>query len=415
MQVWSDSTKLESSQRKHGAVKLFVMHAEEQTWSSRDERTYKRSKKEHSCGAQHQKNNDRQAEQTSPAQWPIATFTYHCVRFPSAVSSIMTNIFTAAFIALDWILMTLALLPILLRITLRLRSRMLPCLATNLSDAFTLLAWLSGCVLICINTWKNHLRMKYASSPPQTLYYGVPPPLSAHLLRISWISLFFIYISLWSAKAAFLALYYSIFSLQGRRTRIALLGASVFALSTFALHMGLIAFWCAPVSANWAPPLGEHLCSAVHSIDSVAVSTVANVATDIVILSIPVHALWLRKSRFGTADTAGLVFVFAMGSVSIIAALVRFVCLALVRNVPRASITHTIDVWALVEIVSSVLAVCAPSCRAFGRMIGERHRRIGEDARASVRRRGFEGVEEGGLDDESAERFAGLEKVGADC
>lgn len=44
MQVWSDSTNLESSQRKHGAVKLFAMQAEEQTWSSRVERTYKRSK-----------------------------------------------------------------------------------------------------------------------------------------------------------------------------------------------------------------------------------------------------------------------------------------------------------------------------------------------------------------------------------
>lgn len=325
----------------------------------------------------------------------------------------MTNIFTAAFIALDWTLMTLALLPILLRITLRLRSRTLPCLATNLSDAFILLAWLSGCVLICINTWKNHLRMRYASFPPHTLYYGVPPQLSAHLLRVSWISLFFIYISLWSAKAAFLALYYSIFSLQGRRTRIALLGASVFTLFTFALHMGLIAFWCTPVAANWSPPPGKHLCSAVHSIDSVAVSTIANVATDIVVLSIPVHALWSRKARFGSADTAGLVFVFAMGSVSIVAALVRFVCLALVRNVPRANITHTIDVWALVEIVSSVLAVCAPSCRAFGRMVGGKRRRIGGDAGAGVRRRDFDGVEVGGLE-ENSERDGVVEKVVAD-
>ncbi|KAF3044068.1 hypothetical protein E8E12_008843 [Didymella heteroderae] len=228
-----------------------------------------------------------------------------------------------AFIALDWTLMTLALLPILLRITLRLRSRTLSGRATNVSDAFIILAWLSGCVLICINTWKNHLRMQYLSAPSATLFYGVPPRLSAHLLHSSWISLFFIYISLWSSKAAFLALYYSIFSLQGRRTRIALLCASVFTFFTFTLHMGLIAFWCTPVSSNWAPPPGGHLCSAVHSIDSVAISTIANVATDILILSIPVHALWARAKRFGKGDRAGLVFVFAMGSVSIVAAVVR--------------------------------------------------------------------------------------------
>ncbi|KAF3044533.1 hypothetical protein E8E11_009047, partial [Didymella keratinophila] len=256
----------------------------------------------------------------------------------------------SAFIALDWTLMTIALLPILLRITLRLRSRTLSCIATNISDAFVILAWLSGCVLICINIRKNHLRMRYSSAPPQTLYYGVPPHLSAHLLHTSWISLFFIYISLWSSKAALLAFYYSIFSLQGRRTRIALLAACVFTAFTFALHMGLIAFWYSPVSANWKPPPGKRLCSVVHSINSVAISTLANVATDAVVLSIPVHALWIRAKQFGNGDRAVLVFVFAMGNVSNVVALVRFVCLALVRNVLKASITHTIEVWALVEI-----------------------------------------------------------------
>jgi hypothetical protein len=317
----------------------------------------------------HQQVNKRKVEPSSPVQWLIATFISHCVNLDlSRNLSNATDISPAAFIALDWTLMTLALLPILLRITLRQRSRTPSSIATNLSDAFTIFAWLSGCVLISINTWKNALRMRYSSLPPQTLYYGVPSALSAHLLHTSWLSLFFIYISLWSAKAAFLALYYSIFNLQGRRTRIALLCACVFTLGTFALHMGLVAFWCAPVSANWKPKPGQRLCSAVHSIDAVAISTLANVATDVVILSIPVHALWVRKKRFGHVDKAGLVFVFSMGSVSIVAALVRFVCLALVRNVPKASITHTIDVWALVEIVSSILAVCAPSCRAFGRV-----------------------------------------------
>lgn len=178
--------------------------------------------------------------------------------------------------------------------------------------------------------------------------------------------------------------------------------------------MGLIAFWCSPVSANWSPPPGGRLCSAVHSIDSVALSTIANVATDIVILSIPVHALWSRQARFGRADRAGLAFVFAMGSVSIVAALVRFVCLALVRDVPRANITHTIDVWALVEIVSSVLAVCAPSCRAFGRMLGGRRgRQLGIEGGEATRRWNDDGME-GSLRDERDERDGVIEKVRAD-
>ncbi|KAF2649233.1 hypothetical protein K491DRAFT_684030 [Lophiostoma macrostomum CBS 122681] len=276
------------------------------------------------------------------------------------------------FIALDWSLMTLALIPILIRISLRTRTRHLASPATNIADLFVVLAWLSGAVLISVNTWKNHLRMKYIHAAPSTLNYGVPGPLSGHLLYISWISLFFIYISLWASKAAFLAFYYSIFSLQGQRARIGLLVASIFTAGTFLLHMFLIAFWCSPVSLNWSPPPGHHLCSAVHSISSVTLSTFCNVATDLVILSIPISTLVATK--LGKTERAGLAFVFLMGSVSIIAALVRFVTLKLVQNVPRAEITHTIDVWALVEIVSSILAVCLPSLRTFVR----RHRRGGE-------------------------------------
>ncbi|PSN62017.1 hypothetical protein BS50DRAFT_638603 [Corynespora cassiicola Philippines] len=269
------------------------------------------------------------------------------------------------FIALDWSLMTLALIPILIRISLRTRNRGLHSLAANTADAFVLLAWLSGCVLISINTWKNTLRMKYLSYPKESLYYGVPPSLSGHLLYVSWISLFSIYISLWAAKAAFLAFYYSIFSLQGRRARITLACACAFTAATFLVHMFLIAFWCSPISANWAPPPGGHLCSAVHSMSSVTISTFCNVATDLVILSIPISTL--LSTNLGRTERAGLAFVFLMGSVSVVAALVRFVTLKLVQSVPRAEITHTIDVWALVEIVSSILAVCLPSLRTFVR------------------------------------------------
>ncbi|KAH7398470.1 hypothetical protein BKA66DRAFT_453184 [Pyrenochaeta sp. MPI-SDFR-AT-0127] len=295
------------------------------------------------------------------------------------------------FIALDWTLMTVALIPILMRISLRTRNRNsgLASPATNIADAFVILAWLSGCVLIAINTWKNNLRMQYLDAPPETLYYGVPQDLSGHLLYVSWISLFFIYISLWSAKAAFLAFYYSIFSLQGRRTRIALFSACLFTLATFLTHMFLIAFWCSPVSSNWSPPPGQSLCSAVHSMESVTISTFTNIATDLVILSIPISTL--MKANLGKSERAGLVFIFFMGSVSVLAALIRFICLKLVQSTPRASITHTIDVWALVEIVSSILAVCLPSLRMFVR----RHGRSGHAKLASRSNTGMGSLEDG--------------------
>ncbi|KKY25743.1 putative archaeal flagellin n-terminal-like domain-containing protein [Diplodia seriata] len=300
--------------------------------------------------------------------------TYHDIDIP-----------LPAFIAIDWTGMTLALIPILLRFHLRRRQRQRQLqpqpFTRNLSDALILLSWLSGIVLISINTWKNSLRQHYIHQPPSFLYYGVPRPLAAHLLYVSWISLFFIYIALWSAKFALLAFYASLLRLQGRWARVTLACATLFATGTFALHMALLTRWCKPVSSNWN--IDGELCSAVHDISSVTVSTAANVATDLAILCIPLFALasLLRRDHhhggsmsigssgsttgsyyhpdgssslpplslsvggvsFTKSELSGLAFVLAMAALSITAALARFVTLELVQHVPKANITHTID------------------------------------------------------------------------
>ena len=107
--------------------------------------------------------------------------------------------------------------------------------------------------------------------------------MSAHLLYVSWISLLLIYISLWTAKFALLTFYAGLLRLtQTRTTREMLVCAAV----NFALHMVLLTAWYWPVSSNW--DIEGHLCLAVHDINSVNISTAANVATDLVILAFPV-------------------------------------------------------------------------------------------------------------------------------
>ncbi|KAI0853436.1 hypothetical protein F5Y00DRAFT_224673, partial [Daldinia vernicosa] len=277
-----------------------------------------------------------------------------------------------AFIAIDWTGMSIALVPIILRFWLRHRESKPRTVTLNLSDGLVLLSWLSGMVLIGINTWKNNLRQQYVHLPPDELYYGVPRELSAHLLYVSWISLFFIYISLWAAKFSLLAFFADLLRLtENRAARIMLICASVFASCTFVLHMVLLSAWCSPVSGNWN--IEGHLCSAVHDIRSVSISTASNISTDLIILTIPLFALCtmgqerreITKTRIGKAEISGIVFVLCMAALSIVAALARWITLMLVRNAPKADITHTIDVWALVEIVASLVAVCLPSLRSF--------------------------------------------------
>ncbi|KAK8123259.1 mg2+ transporter zinc transport protein [Apiospora sp. TS-2023a] len=320
-----------------------------------------------------------------------------------------------AFIAIDWTGMTLALLPIILRFWLRHKENKPQPWTRNVSDALVVLSWLAGIVLISINAWKNMLRYRYIHYPDQSqLYYMVPRDQSAHLLYISWVSLFFIYISLWAAKFALLAFFAGVLlpvdgggassSIQRGWIRVVLVGCTLFTAATFCLHMTLLTAWCRPVSSNWN--IDGHLCSAVHDINSVTISTVANIATDLAILSLPLIALFTKSRErrafmmedplqlqeqpvavIGRAELTGVAFVVAMSALSITAALARFVTLKLVQNVPRANITHTIDVWALVEIVASLMAVSLPTLRLFVRRRRTRrpqHLREGSSSQVSM-------------------------------
>lgn len=245
-------------------------------------------------------------------------------------------------------------------------------------------------MIIIVNAWKNSLRQRYIHYPPSELYYSVPRPLSAHLLYVSWISLFFIYISIWAAKFALIAFFASVMRLMERRLARLFLGFAVFfTTSTFILHITLLARWCAPISRNW--DIDGELCSAVHDIRSVTISTVANISTDLVILSLPLFALTTlsRERRALTTDNrvtkaewSGFALVVAVAALSIVAALARWITLQLVHNVPKANITHTIDVWALVEIVASLLAVCLPTLRSFVRRSRTESRRRVENGQS---------------------------------
>ncbi|KAJ3570430.1 hypothetical protein NPX13_g5737 [Xylaria arbuscula] len=295
-----------------------------------------------------------------------------------------------AFIAIDFVGMTVALIPIVLRFWLRWREAKPQPLTRNISDGLIVFSWLSGLVLISINAWKNTLRERYIHFPPSELYYSVPRPLSAHLLYVSWISLFFIYISLWAAKFALIAFFASVMRLmEGRPARLFLGFAIFYTTSTFILHITLLARWCTPVSRNW--DIDGELCSAVHDIKSVTISTVANISTDLVILSLPLFALTTlsRERRAHTTDNritkaewSGFALVIAVAALSIVAALARWITLELVHKVPKANITHTIDVWALVEIVASLLAVCLPTLRSFVRRSRTENRRRMENGQS---------------------------------
>ncbi|KAG0643175.1 hypothetical protein HOY80DRAFT_861028, partial [Tuber brumale] len=275
------------------------------------------------------------------------------------------NLPLEGFIALDWALLFLTSIFVVLRIWERMwrrdRRRSIPSVT---SDVFVICSYISAIAFIGINTWKNALRIKHRGQPG--LFYGVPKDLSAHLLKVSWVSLFFIYISLWFAKGGFIAFYFELFIRDptlDKRCKVAGVVVSIITFLTFLLHMLLLQFWCRPVSLNW--DTNGHLCSAVHNMDSVTISTFANVGTDLLIIMLPI--LVLKNLTFRKSALWGWLFILFIGSISIVAALVRYGALRAVWGQTKANVTHTIDVSAMVEITTSLLAVCSPSLRVFFR------------------------------------------------
>lgn len=101
---------------------------------------------------------------------------------------------------------------------------------------------------------------------------------------------------------------------------------------------------------------------------SVTISTFANVATDLLIIALPLFIVSKHSIQSDSRKTLLVyAFVIVMGSLSIIAAVVRYGALKAVWGQPKASVTHTIDVWAMVEILTSLLAACLPSLRVWVR------------------------------------------------
>ncbi|PUU79021.1 hypothetical protein B9Z19DRAFT_1125746 [Tuber borchii] len=77
----------------------------------------------------------------------------------------------------------------------------------------------------------------------------------------------------------------------------------------------------------------------------------------------------------------GWLFILFIGSISIVAAIVRYGALRAVWGQPKASVTDTIDVSSMVEITSSLFAVCSPSLRVFFGGKNKPHQPIERDVR----------------------------------
>lgn len=124
-----------------------------------------------------------------------------------------------------------------------------------------------------------------------------------------------------AGKLAILLLYQRIFDIGskkifGRVIKVCIVLQCLDSLT----YLCLIVLECIPISAVWDKSITNPKCLDLHAI-SVA-GAISSMATDVILMLLPMPVLWtLQVSRM---KRIGLVFIFAVASLGIVASAVRF-------------------------------------------------------------------------------------------
>lgn len=143
-------------------------------------------------------------------------------------------------------------------------------------------------------------------------------------------------------------------------------------------YLCLIVLECIPISAVWDKSITNPKCLDLHAI-SVA-GAISSMTTDVILMLLPMPVLWtLQISRM---KRIGLVFIFAVASLGIVASAVRFSYLVKLNGdtdetckaLPLTSIYESrtdnstgnnvdVTVWSLIEILCTVVCGSIPAMR----------------------------------------------------
>ncbi|KAF7534149.1 hypothetical protein G7054_g6453 [Neopestalotiopsis clavispora] len=125
-------------------------------------------------------------------------------------------------------------------------------------------------------------------------------------------------------------------------------------------YMCLIVLECIPIAAVWDKSITNPKCLDLHAI-SVA-GAISSMTTDVILMVLPIPVLWtLQISR---AKRIGLVFLFAIASLGIVASAVRFSYLVkLAGDTDETWNNVDVTVWSLIEILCTIVCGSIPAMK----------------------------------------------------
>ncbi|EED22640.1 conserved hypothetical protein [Talaromyces stipitatus ATCC 10500] len=179
----------------------------------------------------------------------------------------------------------------------------------------------------------------------------------------------YVYNLVWT-KLSFLLMYYRIFHFPYFKRWAYIIGG--FVIIWVITVTFLFIFICVPVQKLWYPDLPGHCINQIGTWIANASSTIA---TDLVILILPIPQIW--KLQLGKVEKVALTLTFCLGFFVVFASVYRFTVLfSYSAKDPTYTLAHTVG-WTVIEMSAGIMSACLPTMRPalmfLARSIGIRH------------------------------------------
>ncbi|KAF2798255.1 hypothetical protein K505DRAFT_189223, partial [Melanomma pulvis-pyrius CBS 109.77] len=157
------------------------------------------------------------------------------------------------------------------------------------------------------------------------------------------------------SKLSVLLLYLKVFT--SRTTRLMTWVVIYLVIGTWFTYTVAIMFQCRPFAYNWDKSIQGGRCINIYVFSQS--SSVPNIVTDVVVLLLPIRTvIELKISR---TRRIGLLLIFLMGSVGIVASIIRTVVFSRISVVDVTYTNTEVINWTLIEPGMYLLAACALS------------------------------------------------------
>lgn len=257
-------------------------------------------------------------------------------------------------VAFEWSFAGLALIFVLLRLYVRIFHG--PSSRLNWSDWIVVIAWLNFAACCACDVELNRLGFIHPSSS----YHGnlsmitPDPEKTVRILKIIYYSIFPYIIDLWLIKAGILSFYYVVIPRTLPLYRWFLHITAGLCIVTFFMVFFINMFWCDPIWRNWSLDEAE-ICVASAKEPPFFLTVGSTIITDLLIFFLPFPLL--QNIHLPRRKMVGVIVLFTLGSLTILAAICRVAVIARTANVTE------VTAWTAVECSTGIIVACAPALR----------------------------------------------------